>query len=140
MARRVLMALLLLSAASAAGVTDASATAGAPVLGAKSAFHGGKGFGTVKPKVVFLGGDPTGYVSKLAWQHWGQPRAVGYGQGWCPGKSVAAGHYCPAALHVSSLGTCHGRRAYQTLAFDFKDNGRWTAGSKLNACTGSFQR
>jgi hypothetical protein len=111
----------------------------APVLGAKNAFMGGQGFGAAKPRTVFLGGDPTGLVKSITWQHWGAAKAVGYGSGWCPGQSVASGHPCPAALHVSKLGTCHGRRAYDELAFYFKPGASWVAGTKLNACTGQFQ-
>lgn len=130
------MALLVLSAAQAPALPSASASAGAPVLGAKGAFPNGKGFGSVKPRVVYLGGDPTGYVSAITWRHWGAARAVGFGQGWCPGQSVAAGHHCRAALHVSALGTCHGRRAYRTLVFYFRDHERWMFGSRWNACSG----
>jgi hypothetical protein len=107
-----------------------------PVLGWKHAFQSGTGFGTAKPRTVYLGGDPTGEVKSITWQHWGAAHAVGFGQGWCPGQSVAAGHPCLAALHVSELGSCHGRRAYLKLAFYFKTGPSWTAGSKWNACTG----
>lgn len=105
-----------------------------PVLGFKGAFRGGKGFGAVKPKVVYLGGDPTGRVQSVRWRAWGSSRATGVGQGWCAGESVAAGHVCEASLHVSRLGTCHGRRAYRTLAFYFKQHGRWALGSTWNIC------
>lgn len=135
MMRRVITGLLVLSAALLAVLPAASASAGAPVLGAKAAFPSGKGFGTVKPKVVYLGGDPTGYFSKLTWQHWGARRALGLGQGWCPGKSVAGGHHCPAALHASNLGACHGRLAYRTVVFNFKNNGTWIFGSRYNVCS-----
>lgn len=107
-----------------------------PVLGSNQAFQNGKGFGTVKPRTVYLGGDPTGEVKSITWHQWGAAHAVGFGQGWCPGQSVAAGHPCAAALHVSQLGICHGRRAYLKLAFYFKTGQSWTAGSKWNACTG----
>jgi hypothetical protein len=110
-----------------------------PVLGWKHAFQNGRGFGTAKPRTVYLGGDPTGLVKSINWRHWGASRSVGFGQGWCPGRSVAAGHPCSAALHLSRLGTCHGRSAYITLAFYFKSGRTWTAGSKWNACTGQYQ-
>lgn len=137
MARGLLAAMLVLSAASVSGVSTASASESVPVLGAKGAFPNGRGFGQAKPRLVYLGGDPTGYVSAIAWRHWGARRAVGFGQGWCPGQTVAAGHHCLAALHVSSLGTCRGRRAYRTLVFYFKDHGKWMFGSRWNACSGS---
>lgn len=107
-----------------------------PVLGSKTAFPSGKGFGAVKPRVVFLGGDPTGYVSSISWRHWGDARAVGSGRGWCPGRSVAAGYHCKASLRVSGLGTCDGRSAYRDLTFYFKTRRGWMLGSKRNACTG----
>jgi hypothetical protein len=111
------------------------------VLGWKRAFRNGQGFGATKPRTVYLGGDPTGYVSKLRWYRWGSRKAVGYGQGWCAGPSgVAAGHYCKASLRVSDLGFCRGRRAYRVMAFAFKPDPRkrWEAGAKLNVCTGQY--
>lgn len=121
--------LLSVSASSAMGATQ-------PVLGGKGAFLHGKGFGTIKPPTVFLGGDPTGRVSSITWQNWGGQRATGYGQGWCPGSSVANGHRCQAALRASSLGLCHGRRAYRSMLFLFKSGTTWTVGSRWNICRG----
>ena len=109
MVRRVVTTLMVLGATVTAGLPTAWASAGAPVLGARGAFQAGKGFGSAEPRIVYLGGDPTGYVSKITWRHWGEATAVGFGQGWCPGRSVAAGHYCLAALHVWALGRCHRR-------------------------------
>jgi hypothetical protein len=122
------------------GLPTAFAAIASPVLGWKHAFQGGAGFGSVKPRTVDLGGDPTGVVSSITWQHWGTAQAVGVGRGWCPGQSVASGHACRASLHLSRLGTCHGRRAYINLGFFFKPGRSWIAGAKLNACTGRFQR
>lgn len=136
MSRRAVAALLALSMPLVVALPSAFGSSGSPVLGWKGAFPHGKGFGSAKPSTVFLGGDPTGRVSSITWNGWGRGQAVGYGTGWCPGKSVAAGHPCAAALHVSRLGTCHGRRAYGQLAFAFKMAGRWTAGSKWNICSG----
>jgi hypothetical protein len=93
----------------------------------------------VKPHTVFLGGDPTGEVKSVSWRHWGSAQAIGFGQGWCPGQSVASGHPCLAALHVYGLGSCRGRRAYNDMAFYFKMGGSWTAGSRWNICTGQYQ-
>lgn len=109
-----------------------------PVLGWKHAFPSGAGFGTVKPRHVFLGGDPTGDVTSIGWRNWGIQRSMGFGTGWCPGRSVAAGHPCPVSLHTYALGTCHGRRAYTGMSFYFKSRPRshWKLGSKWNICTG----
>lgn len=114
------------------------AIASTPVLGSPTAFRpSGVGFGKVMPRGVFLGGDPTGEVSRLSWRHWGSSTAVGFGQGWCPGKDVASGHPCLASLHVSNLGACHGRNAYRLMTFYFRPNGRWIVGARWNACTGN---
>jgi hypothetical protein len=128
-------ALALCLAAAAASIALAAAV---PVLGFKHAFPNGTGFGVVKPRVVFLGGDPTGEVTKLSWHGWGKARPIGAGEGWCPGKSVAAGHPCAASLHAYNLGRCHGHRAYRTMAFYLKLRPRshWTLGSRWNICTG----
>lgn len=136
MSKRAVAALLTLSMPLLVAVPSALGNTGSPVLGWKGAFLHGKGFGTAKPSTVFLGGDPTGRVTSITWHDWGHSQTVGYGRGWCPGQSVAAGHPCSAALHVTSLGTCHGRRAYKKLDFTFKMGSRWTQGSKWNICSG----
>jgi hypothetical protein len=110
----------------------------AAVLGWRYAFPSGAGFGIVRPRTVYLGGDPTGRVTQLRWSGWGSAETVGYGQGWCPGQSVASGHVCAASLHVYALGSCHGRRAYRIMGVYFKPGPRsnWTGGARLNVCTG----
>lgn len=90
----------------------------------------------MRPRTVFLGGDPSGQVQSISWRNWGNGRAAGFGEGWCPGSSVASGHPCLASLHIYGLGTCHGRRAYTALALWFKQGGSWTAVSKWNICNG----
>lgn len=109
-----------------------------PVLGWGHAFPNGKGFGLVRPRHVFLGGDPTGDVTGVRWDGWGAGKANGFGTGWCPGRSVADGYYCSVSLHAYDLGRCHGSSAYRILTFYFKfgPHRRWVLGSKWNACTG----
>lgn len=136
MSRRTIALLITLSMPLFVALPSAFGSTSGPVLGWKGAFLHGKGFGNAKPSTVFLGGDPTGRVTSITWHDWGHSQAVGYGTGWCPGESVAAGHSCAAALHVSDVGTCHGRRAYERLGFSFKMGGRWTSGSKWNICSG----
>jgi hypothetical protein len=125
------LGLLVLAASSAIGRTLT------PVLGAKRAFPNGAGFGMVKPRHVFLGGDPTGNVTSLSWHNWGRQQSTGFGTGWCPGRSVASGHPCAVSLHVYALANCHRRRAYTKMAFYFKTrpSARWKLGSKWNICT-----
>ncbi len=125
--------LLLLTATSALGRSPL------PVLGSRHAFPNGAGFGTAKPRHVYLGGDPTGNVHSVSWRRWGSQRATAFGIGWCPGRSVAAGHPCPVSLHVYALASCRGHRAYTEMAFYFKTrpSSRWMLGSKWNICTGA---
>ena len=70
----------------------AIAIAGAPLAGA-AVYHGvvlgakdfisapahGIGWGTPRPKTIFNGGDPSGYVSGIRWTTWGGRVAVGFG-------------------------------------------------------------
>jgi len=137
---RRLTAGLVVLAVAALSVPAALAGGGRPVLGWQHAFPNGTGFGMVEPRTVYLGGDPTGYVSKLRWQRWGSGKTVGYGQGWCPGRSVASGHYCTTSLHVYDLATCHGRHSYRMMVFYFKPGSRqhWIVGARLNVCTGQY--
>ncbi len=129
-------------AAVAAGVMSSPAAFGAlpaPVLGWKYAFKYGNGFGTVRPSLVYLGGDATGKVKSITWHRWGYTKSVGYGRGWCPGKSVAAGHPCAAKLQISDIGGCHGRRAYRRLQFffRFRPHRPWRAEARYNICNGT---
>jgi hypothetical protein len=135
-----LIACLVVSALATVSVPAALASGARPVLGWSHAFSNGKGFGAVQPRTVYLGGDPTGEVSKLRWQHWGSNKTVGFGQGWCPGQSVASGHYCATSLHVYDHARCHGRSAYRMMVFYFQPGPRrhWIVGAKLNVCTGQY--
>jgi len=109
-----------------------------PVLGSAKAYRpAGKGFGTVKPKTVFLGGDPTGLFTKLRWAGWGASKSTGTGSGYYPppGKPTADAVKVPVTLVASSLGQCNGRLAYRKLAVSFKYKGHEHAGSKLDICS-----
>jgi hypothetical protein len=88
------------------------------VLGAKAFAPIGKGFGTVRPREIFNGGDPSGLVQDIAWKHWGSATATGTGK-----TSIfkPQGGYYPelvrAQLRASKLGHCtaHGPLAYTRL-------------------------
>lgn len=103
MTRRVVTGLAVFALAMVV-VPGALAAGSRPVLGWGHASINGRGLGAVAPLTVYLGGDPTGEVSKLRWHHWSGSETVGFGQGWCPGRSVADGHFCNASLHLSNLG------------------------------------
>ena len=91
-----------------------------PVLGSARFWpgHYDKGFGQAHPKTIFNGGDPSGLVTHIRWQHWGAKRAIGWGK-----TSIFKPHggYYPqpvrAELRVSRLGRCtkHGPSAYRHL-------------------------
>src|SRR5437588_6907841 len=76
-AKRIAVTVMAAAAASALSSPVALGGAQAPVLGAKGAFSYGKGFGKVKPREVYLGGDATGDVKSLTWHKWSSGHAVG---------------------------------------------------------------
>lgn len=114
--KRRLIAGVLALACVAVMAASALAAAGVPVLGWKQAWMNGEGFGSVSPRQVYFGGDPTGNFVKLRWAHWGAGRTTASGMGWCPGQTVAQGHPCAVRMTASALGTCHGRHAYRKLS------------------------
>jgi hypothetical protein len=130
----------VLAAAALAAVAVApsglAAPTSVPVLGSAAGFTGGKGFGTVKPKTVDLGGDPTGQFTKLKWTGWGSNKATGNGTGNYPppGQPVSHAVKVPATLVVSQLGRCHGKTAYRHMAIFFTYKGHKKAGRSFNIC------
>ncbi len=97
---------------------------------------GGKGFGAVKPRTVYLGGNPTGDFQELGLHAWGEKRSVGYGRGYYPppGRPLADAISVPVALHAYSLQTCKGHLAYRRLSVFFKYQGHYTASAVLGIC------
>lgn len=104
---------------SVVGATAPGATAPVRiVLGAKAFAPMGVGFGTVKPRKIFNGGDPSGLVSNITWSHWGSATTTGFGR-----TSIfrPQGGYYPglvrSELRASRLGRCtaHGPLAYTRL-------------------------
>jgi hypothetical protein len=127
------VAVVALAFALPAAAVAASST---PVLGSAKTFQGGKGFGKVQPKTVFLGGDPTGLFQHLSWKHWGSSTATGTGTGFYPppGKPTADSVKVPVTLVASSLGSCSGHTGYRKLATYFTYKGHKKAGSKFSIC------
>jgi hypothetical protein len=121
-ARRFVAPVVVVAAVGAsAGLWAAVVGATAPariVLGAKAFAPRGVGFGTVKPKEIFNGGDPSGLIQDISWRHWGSSSATGTGK-----TSIfkPGGGYYPelvgAQLKASNLGHCtaHGPLAYRRL-------------------------
>ena len=119
MKRKALLPAIVLLASLAAFAPGVGATAPAKVvLGSKAFAPMGVGFGTVKPKEIFNGGDPSGLVQNITWRHWGAATATGSGK-----TSIfkPGGGYYPqlvgAQLRASNLGHCtaHGPLAYRRL-------------------------
>lgn len=115
-------ALTVFSGAVFSGTATAATSAGksrAPVLGSKKfEAPGGVGWGTVKPKEIFNGGDPSGLVTNIKWTGWGEKKAYGWGRNaiFKPG-----GGYYPQLVRIElraqQLGSCSkgGRPAYTHL-------------------------
>jgi hypothetical protein len=107
-------------------ITDsAQVTASAvPILTGPNPFNG-KGFGSVKPGIIFQGGDPTGLVCRIHWLSWGGAFAVGTGIGWYINsyESVAEGHAAPAVVVLYRLGRWKGRSAYKAWTWYYPGNG-----------------
>src|SRR5437773_9173514 len=63
-----------------AGTSTKHSHSGPVVLGSTKSFVPyGFGWGTVAPRTLYNGGDPSGRVSKIHWQAWGRSVALGSG-------------------------------------------------------------
>ncbi len=93
---------------------------GSIVLGSTSYYAPqSRGWGTVKPRMIFNGGDPSGLVSGIRWQHWGQTSAIGWGV--TAIFKPAGGYYSKlvrAELRATDIGRCTaaGPLAYRRLS------------------------
>ena len=125
-----------------ASATPAQAGAATPRLGQLTGlFARGSGFGRVRPAEIFLGGDPTGLVTKITWQSWGAATARGTGTGTyvAADQAVAAGTQQRATVVAFDLGTCHGKLMYQAVEWYFPQRGEvFSASHYENVCTGTF--
>lgn len=90
------------------------------VLGAHAFAPNGRGFGRARPRIIFNGGDPSGYVDHIHWHSWGHrvAKARGLNAIFRPG----GGYYSRRVwikLRASHLGRCHpgGPRAYRHLSY-----------------------
>jgi hypothetical protein len=140
--------LLLAIGASAQGFNSHSPAAGAggaadqtPRLG-RAYSSEVVGFGNVRPRKIFLGGDPTGLVEQIHWTAWGTVQAIGEGAAeydW-PGTAVAANGIAPGARVVAfHLGTCRGHRSYNAVEWYFpKDGEVFEPHRYVDTCTGAF--
>jgi hypothetical protein len=129
----------------------ATVTRAEPTLGLSTGlFAQGSGFGKVRPKEVFNGGDPTGLVSSISWRSWGQGQAVGTGRSVyvAPNRAVAQGTVQPVRIVAFDLGTCNGHYMYAAVewyfpqhkqAFDSRQFEDVCIGAYYPLQTGAFQ-
>jgi hypothetical protein len=120
---------------------EAAGAGRVPVLAGPWA-HGQQGYGHVKPRTIFNGGDPTGLVKMIHWHSWGGSRASGTGTAeWVgPKQIVAQGRFeAGAKVVLFQLGRCRGRSAYDAIEWYFPRHGqKFSAGTYINACTGTY--
>jgi len=120
----------------------AGSARGEPTLGLLTGtFAHGSGFGQVKPKTVYNGGDPTGLVTSITWHGWGESQAVGAGRGLyvAPGQSVAQGTIEPVRIIAFGLGTCNGRYMYAAVEWYFPQHKQAFDPSQFeDACIGAY--
>jgi hypothetical protein len=97
-----------------------------------------KGYGEVKPTLVFNGGDPTGRLSNIRWSSWGGPTATGSGTALyvAPNQIVAQGEPATATVVAFDLGMCAGKLAYQKIGWYFPTFGeKYNPQITWNICT-----
>ena len=108
--------------ADTSSVTDSSG--GSPTLGVVWASNQ-KGYGTVRPSIIFNGGDPTGLVQNITWSSWGGEQGIGSGTAEyvAPNEAVYQGHDEPATVVAFDLGSCAGAQRYGRVSWYFPQHG-----------------
>ena len=100
-----------------------------------------EGYGHVRPKTIFNGGDGSGLLSDIHWITWGHSRAIGTGLGLyvTPHESNAEGTREPARVVLFQLGYCKARHAYEAIEWYFPQHGqRFNSREYIEACTGEY--
>jgi hypothetical protein len=135
MKRLVPFVLLIGLASSAAATIAAGQGRPVPILTGAYANTDSRGFGHVRPGVIYLGGDPSGLFCHIRWLSWGGQFAVGTGTGWFIPRNepVAGGHQTPGVVVLYRLGTWQGVPAYTKFNWYFPQGGS-TAGG-VTHCT-----
>lgn len=120
--RRVILSAGVAATAAVMVVPAAADSTSSTVLGARAFAENGSGFGTVRPKEFFNGGDPSGRVSQIHWSSWGGKSA--YGTGRNPIFKPQGGYYAKLGtvrLWAHGRSHCPGstRPAYTRLSVRF---------------------
>lgn len=113
-----------------------------PTLGLRTGlFARGSGFGQVRPKKVYNGGDPTGLVTSISWHNWGKGQAVGTGRAVYvgPNQSVAQGKIEPVRIVAFDLGNCDGHYMYAAVEWYFPQHKQvFNANRFEDVCIGTY--
>jgi hypothetical protein len=122
-------------------ISPAPIPSGPIVLGSKAFTTNGTGWGTVKPSRIVNGGDPSGIVQGIHWQHWGQNTAFGWGSTFI---FLPKGGCCSpvsAELRATDIGHCSGKGplAYRRLSIRVPSRpggplGPWTSWRGFGIC------
>lgn len=131
-------------AATAAGLTRVlnELTFDQPTLGVVWGSYQ-EGYGEVRPGRIFNGGSPTGLVTDVVWDSWGEETATGRGLSVWDGAetSVADTPLSEAVVTAFDLGECDGQLAYRALNWYFPDVGEtYDPERYINICTGDYVR
>ncbi len=111
-----------------------------PLLGTVWSEGGQEGYGTVRPKTIYNGGDPTGWVTDVHWQSWGGPVAIGTGMASdARSTTVADAPHRKATVQAFNLGVCKGKLMYQAIEWYFPSQGdKFDPHHYINICTGEY--
>jgi hypothetical protein len=117
----------IIASAALAGCAGDSARRETPTLGrvAGAFVNGAQGFGKIRPSVISNGGSPSGTVTNIHWDSWGDPRAVGTGTGWIPPgfQTDPDGSFEQATVVAFDLGDCDGRPMYRAVQWFYPSRG-----------------
>jgi hypothetical protein len=119
------------------GTLPASGTASAPRLGRPWGSYQ-IGYGQVRPKKIYNGGDGTGAVIDIHWTTWGGEQAIGYGRANYLSPTTRE-HVAATQVVAFNLGTCDGYKAYDAIEWYFPEYGdKFQGNTYINDCTGAY--
>lgn len=110
-----------------------------PVLGRSGVYQDSVGFGQMKPRSIFLGGEAESAVVQITWTSWGAAQATGQGTG-CYYSGTQLASECTheqVTLFAFDRGMCERTFMYQKLEYVFKTEGEtFDPTHAMNVCTG----